>query len=350
MTDSPKAAIEAFIANPAKGDFDILAQAAFAFQYERLAPYRRLCDERGARPGELPSWRQVPAIPASAFRSLELATAEPQAVFRSSGTTGGSEGEERSVHHHPYPDLYRRAIDAAFPAFCLPTRERPVMLSLVPDLEDSSLAFMARHVLEHHGTEGSVSAFGPKRLNLKVARSWLGARQRDRRPAFLFATTFALAHLTEALEKQNLRFRLPVGSTVLETGGFKGRAREVSRQELHQQLEAFLGIPRGRIVGEYGMTELTSQLYTGTLQGGDPDAFGAPHWVRWRLLDPISLEEVPAGETGLITLFDLANLGSAVHLMTEDLGTDDGDGLRLVGRAQGAELRGCSLTVEELLG
>jgi hypothetical protein len=96
------------------------------------------------------------------------------------------------------------------------------------------------------------------------------------------------------------------------------------------------------------MTELTSQCYTRSLYGEDPDLFVAPAWVRVRILDPETLEEVPAGTPGLISVFDLANVGSAVHLLTEDLGVADGAGFRLRGRAAGAELRGCSLVVEAL--
>jgi hypothetical protein len=96
------------------------------------------------------------------------------------------------------------------------------------------------------------------------------------------------------------------------------------------------------------MTELTSQCYTRTLLGDDPDVFVAPHWMRVRVLDPETLAEAPVGTPGLIAVFDLANLGSAVHLLTEDLGIAEGEGFRLLGRAAGAELRGCSLVVEEL--
>ena len=109
-------------------------------------------------------------------------------------------------------------------------------------------------------------------------------------------------------------------------------------------------MPATSVVREYGMTELTSQCYTGSLLGEDPDLFVAPHWVRVRILDPETLAEVPAGTPGLICVFDLANLGSAVHLLTEDLGLAEGEGFRLLGRAAGAELRGCSLVVEELRG
>jgi len=130
----------------------------------------------------------------------------------------------------------------------------------------------------------------------------------------------------------------------------KGRIAEVSREDLLARAQAWLGVPASSVVREYGMAELTSQCYTGALLGDDPDLFVAPHWVRARLLDPETLEEVPAGTSGLVCVFDLGNLGSALHVLTEDLGVAEGDGFRLLGRAAGAELRGCSLVVEELSG
>jgi hypothetical protein len=109
-----------------------------------------------------------------------------------------------------------------------------------------------------------------------------------------------------------------------------------------------LHVPPEQVVREYGMTELTSQCYTRALLGGDPDLFVTPPWMRVRIFDPVTLEEAPAGKTGLISVFDLANVGSAVHLLTEDLGVAEDDGFRLLGRAAGAELRGCSLVMEAL--
>src|SRR5262245_20318658 len=103
--------ISRFVQSPAAPDaesFDELALAAFAFQFERIAPYRRLCAGRGVTPASVADWRQVPMVPAAAFKTLELAAAPTVEVFRSSGTTSG--GEVRSVHHHPYPDLYRQVI------------------------------------------------------------------------------------------------------------------------------------------------------------------------------------------------------------------------------------------------
>jgi hypothetical protein len=335
--------------------FEELALAAFAFQFERIAPYRRLCEGRGATPTTVASWREVPPVPAAAFRSLTLAAAPAIEIFRSSGTSaggGGGNADGRSVHHQPYPELYRQAIDASFPRFCLPpggAAPLPI-LSLVPSRElvpDSSLSFMAEHVLARWGGPESATAFA-RGVEVAKARSWAAARQREKRPGLVFTTALALAQWLDSLDRQDLRFRLPAGTVVFETGGFKGRTGEISRADLLDRLAQRLAVPASAVVREYGMTELSSQCYTRALEGGDPDLFVAPHWVRVRILDPETLAEAPAGVPGLLAIFDLANVGSAVHLLTEDLGVAEGDGFRLLGRAAGAALRGCSLTVEEL--
>src|SRR6185436_3703285 len=191
--------ISRFVQSPAAPDaesFEELALAAFAFQLERIAPYRRLCTGRGATPASVADWRQVPMVPAAAFKTLELAAAPAVEVFRSSGTTSGT-GEVRSVHHHPYPDLYRQVIDASFPGFCLPHLAHPArlpILSLIPtraQLPDSSLSFMADHILARHGTPESATTFGNRGAEVAKARSWAGARQREGRPVLVLATAFA---------------------------------------------------------------------------------------------------------------------------------------------------------------
>jgi Acyl-protein synthetase, LuxE len=340
-----------FLTEPDAESFGELALAAFTWQFERIEPYRRLCERRGATPGTVEEWRRVPPVPAAAFKTMALAVEPAVEVFRSSGTTG----ERRSVHHQPYPDLYRRVIDASFPRFCLPfaASGRLPILSLIPpreQLPDSSLSFMADHILARYGGAESATAFGPRGVEAVKARSWAGARQREGRPVLVLATAFALAQWLDALERLDLKFRLPAGTAIFETGGFKGKTTELTREDLLARVQSWLGVPPESVVREYGMTELTSQCYTRSLLGGDPDLFVAPHWVRVRLLDPETLEEAPAGTPGLIAVFDLANLGSAVHLLTEDLGLAEGDGFRLLGRAAGAELRGCSLVVEDLRG
>src|SRR5207253_2990939 len=195
-----------------------------------------------------------------------------------------------SVHHQPFPELYRAVIDASFPRFCLPYAgpggKLPI-LSLIPSrsqLPDSSLSFMAAHILARWGSAESVTAFGPRGVEAAPARSWAGARQREGKPVLVLATAFALVQWLDALERLGLKFRLPAGSAIFETGGFKGRKIEVTREELLARVQDGLGVPPGAVVREYGMTELTSQCYTGALLGEDPDLFVSPHWVRVRIL------------------------------------------------------------------
>lgn len=339
--------------------FEELALAAFAYQVERIEPYRRMCERRGATPGAsgaVTDWRRIPMVPTAAFKSTTLAAAPAVEVFRSSGTTGDT-AAARSVHHHPFPGLYRQTIDAAFPAFCLPwlaPAGRLPILSLIPtrgQVPDSSLSFMAEHVISRWGSAESRTAIGPRGVEAAPARSWAGARQRAGQPVLVLATAFALAQWLDALDDRlGLRFRLPAGSVIFETGGFKGRTKELSRSDLLARIQTFLGVPAGFVVREYGMTELTSQAYTRILLDGDPDRFVTPPWMRVRVVDPETLEEAPAGQPGLIAVLDLANLGSALHLLTEDLGVAEEEGFRLLGRAAGSELRGCSLVAEELAG
>lgn len=339
--------VRRFITDPQAEDFDTLATAAFRWQCERSEPLRRLCAQRGVDPASLSDWRRIPLVPARAFKTVELGTRKAQGTFRSSGTTQ----PERSVHPHGFLDLYRQVIEATFPTACLPGPAPVPMLSLIPPCRqapDSSLSFMVDHIVMRYGDPDSATAFGSRGLELVAARNWLGAAQRHRRPAVVLATGISLLQLLEALERRDLRFRLPAGSVLFETGGTKGKTREIARDELLRRVTDRLALPADRVVREYGMTELTSHFYTAALAGGDPDLFRPPLWTRVRILNPATLEEAPLGATGLIAVLDLANLSSAVHVLTEDLGNSAPEGFHLTGRAAGAELRGCSLIAEEL--
>ena len=140
-----------------------------------------------------------------------------------------------------------------------------------------------------------------------------------------------------------MSFRLPPGSRIFETGGAKIQQGALDRAQLQRDVQAGLGLGPEAFVREYGMTELTSHFYA-----QPAGRFTTHPWTRVRILDPVTLDEVAHGETGLIAVFDLANVGSAVHVLTEDLGVADAQGFEIVGRASGAELRGCSLLSEEL--
>jgi hypothetical protein len=170
-------------------------------------------------------------------------------------------------------------------------------------------------------------------------------------PLLIVATGFALVLLLDALSGRKVE--APLHSVVMPTGGFKGRTREVGAEDLARTVASAFGLERAQVVGEYGMTELSSQLYEGTLPGGElvapPGVFLPPPWLAAVPVDPLTLAPVPDGQVGLARFVDLGNVDSAVAILTQDRILREGSGIRLLGRAEGAPPRGCSLALQELV-
>jgi len=164
------------------------------------------------------------------------------------------------------------------------------------------------------------------------------------RPFVLLGTAFNFVHLVEAFECASRRYVLPPGSRVMETGGYKGRSREMPKADLHAALVRHLGVAPDHIVREYGMSELSSQAYDRVCgEREDSRRFRFPPWARALVISPETGRDVDDGGIGLIRVFDLANVFSVLAVQTEDLGIRRGDGFELLGRAPRAEARGCSL-------
>ena len=335
-------------------DFDHLARRSFEHQCARNPVYAGFCASRGVLPGSWATWRELPPVPARAFREPGLvAGGEAEAVFRTSGTT--SAGARRGEHHVRDLPLYHASLLPNFEAHLLPDGARPPMISLIPSprqVSDSSLSHMIGVVEDRlaRWTRYFVDAGG--RIDESGLCTTLREAEADGEPVLVVGTAFAFAHLLDSLAGRGTRFRLPAGSRVMETGGFKGRARTVPREELYGAIQRQLGIPSRWIVNEYGMTEMLSQFYEPVLTGG-ARLHRAPPWVRTRVLDPATLEPLPAGREGLLCHFDLANLGSVCCLLTEDRGIEppeaEGRGFQVLGRNPGAEPRGCSLAMDALM-
>jgi len=185
--------------------------------------------------------------------------------------------------------------------------------------------------------------------NWTICRNELEQALDGSRPAALFGAAFHFVHLLDTPDAAALRINLPAGSRVLETGGYKGRSRSLTQEELHALIAKRLGVRRDHIVCEYGMSELSSQAYDTAIGLSRPThhaprRFRFPPWTRAQTISPETGREVADGEIGLIRVYDLANVASVLAVQTEDLAIRRGDGFEFVGRAAGAEPRGCSLT------
>lgn len=339
-----------FMADPGAHSFGDLALRVFGWQVERNAAYRSLVSARGIDPRAVSCWEEIPAVSTVAFKSLSLCCGSARITFRTSGTTRGA--GRRGEHHLCDPTLYQASLRRQFLRYVLPDRDRIRFLVLAQPPEqcpDSSLGFMLADIVERHGAAGSGFHLGPAGLEMAGLLEALSRAEAGDEPVALLGTAFAFVHLLDHLAAGEMAFRLPAGSRIMDTGGFKGRSREISRAALLAGYQARLGIPPTRVVNEYGMTEMASQFYDASLLGGDPEIKRGPHWVRTRVIDPESGADAPAGQAGLLCHLDLANLDSVACVETEDLGFLRGGGFVLLGRAAGAEPRGCSLAVEEMI-
>ncbi len=247
-------------------------------------------------------------------------------------------------------DLYRVSLRAGFRRFVVPDGAALPILALLPPpaaLPHSSLSFMLGELITDYGGRFFWEGNWQEELS-RTLRLLTG-------PVIVFGTAFAFVHFFDVMDEQQ-RFALPPGSRVIETGGFKGRSREVSRDDLYALFLSRLGVGRRtHCLSEYGMSEMASQFYDSVLHD---EAQGihrverkiGPPWLRTRVVDPVTGEEAAPGQPGLLVHYDLANLNSVLALQTEDWGhaASDGDGFVLLGRAPGAVLRGCSLTAEEM--
>lgn len=334
--------------------FGALALELFAFQFAHCAPYRRFCQARGHTPETVQSWLAVPAVPTGAFKEVALRSFPEERtahVFRTSGTSVERRGEL------PLDTLtiYEASLIVPFRRFLLPdlhAGHEPLLLALAPspsEARDSSLSHMFAVAIRELGAEGSRFFVSAGELEVDALLDAIEKAPADR-PLLLCGTSFAFVHLVDALSRRDARLTLSDTARIMETGGFKGRSRNMPRTEFYARLEAGLGVPVERIVNQYGMTELGSQFYDSVLREPDaPRRKLAPPWTRVRIVEPASGQEVARGETGTLVVTDLANTGSVCAVQTADLGRRIDEGFEMLGREPGAEERGCSIAADELL-
>ena len=297
-------------------------------------------DALGISIREVTSLEKIPFLPISFFKSAKVATTEfkEEEIFESSGTTGTS----TSRHYVKDLSLYRRSFLTAFHQFYGDPRDWRI-LALLPGYWErghSSLIMMADELIlaSTHPESGFYlndwDALYRSLLHLEIARQ----------PVLLLGVTFALLDFAEkhSMELHN--------TTVMETGGMKGRREELTREAVHHELKSRLGV--STVHSEYGMTELLSQAYS-----SEAGIFRCPPWMRILIReenDPLSIRALPQGQkplSGLINIIDLANLYACSFIATDDLGRLHANSqFEVMGRRDNSDIRGCSLLLTESYG
>ncbi|MDB6058755.1 MAG: putative acyl protein synthase/acyl-CoA reductase-like protein [Verrucomicrobiales bacterium] len=339
----------AFIAS-GKNDpdtFNELALGLYHLHVEHVPAYRKVCERvlRGSVPEH---WSAIPSVPTTAFKDFELTSLAPQErtrVFHSSGTT-----EQRPSRHFHSPEslqIYEASLMRWFTGKFVEQGQAMSFISLTPPpsaAPNSSLVHMFGTIGKTHEMvfAGTIAGDRSWLVDAEMTFALVAMHYERSEPVAIVGTAFGFVHLLDAMAERNVRFNLPPGSRVMETGGYKGRSRVVPKTDLHAMIADRFGMSASQIISEYGMSELSSQAYDNSDR-----VFHFPPWARAQIISPETGREVADGETGLVRIFDLANVYSVLAIQTEDLAIRRDDGFELLGRASEAETRGCSLMATE---
>jgi hypothetical protein len=316
-----------------KPGFRETALEVFRYQYSGNPVYNEFIRGLGRKSGSFDRIEEIPFLPVEFFRNRKVITGEytAQIVFESSSTTGSVPGR----HFVADLQLYEKSFTRAFGIFYGDPSEY-LIAALLPsytEREGSSLVYMAEKLIGM--SRDPLSGF--YRENIRDLTAAIKTAKKENRKVLLLGVSFALLDLAELNTPPDLS-----GVIVMETGGMKGRRKEITRQELHSILSRKLNVPC--IHSEYGMTELLSQAYS----KGD-GRFFCPPWMKVLIRDPQDPLTIftGTGRTGGINIIDMANINSCSFLATSDLGRlhDDGS-FEVLGRFDNSDVRGCNLMAE----
>lgn len=311
-------------------EFKDLALQTFKYQFENNSVYRSFCDLLYKHPSEVKTLKDIPFLPIQFFKTREVLSSKQtiKATFTSSGTSGS----ETSKHHVTDLNIYQQSFTKGFEQF-YGNIENYVVLGLLPsylERKGSSLIYMVDSMIKTSSHPES----GFYLNNLSELKNTLIKLNSEGKKALLIGVSFALLDLIESYQ-----FNLK-NTIIMETGGMKGRRKELIRTELHNTLKKGFGVEH--IHSEYGMTELLSQAYS---KGNG--VFNCPPWMKVLTRDTEDALTIQAsGKTGGLNIIDLANINSCSFIATQDLGSVNNYGsFEVIGRFDNSDIRGCNLMV-----
>lgn len=311
-------------------NFDEVALQLFRYQAQNNPVYREFLQLIQVNPKNITQITDIPFLPIEFFKSHRVTTGNfvPEMIFESSGTTS----ENTAKHQIKSFELYEQSFTKGFELFFGSIKNKAFLALLPSYLENpnASLVYMAKSLIEKSGHPAS-GFFLDDYEKLKTTIDQL---KTDKVPFVLLGVSFALLEFAE-----KFGVSIPAESIVMETGGMKGKRKELVREELHERLKD--GFGKATIQSEYGMTELLSQAYA--YQAGH---FYTPPWMKVMIRNPYDPFEVTRSGKGALNIIDLANIHSCAFLATHDLGTVHNDGsFEVLGRFDHSDIRGCNLLV-----
>ena len=323
--------IKSFIDDESNGDFNDLILETHSFQKSKCQVINTYANQYCQYPKK---WQDVAPIPTEAFKNIEKIISFPEENISKTFLTSGTTTETRGRHHFMDTSIYEKSILTSWQNLKLPNL--PVIsLSQSPTINSESSLIHMFGVLKAKFLIGSSGEIDAIKIN-----SFL---QNSKRPFILAGTALAFLHLIQ--NSLGIKLELPKGSWAMETGGYKGTKTKITKKYFYSMISNNFHLPMERIINEYSMTELSSQFYS----KGIDSTHKSPHWLKTRIVKPGTKIEVEDGEKGVLSIYDLANLGSSISIMTGDIAIKRKSNFELVGRNENLEPRGCSRATEEIL-
>lgn len=338
---------------PADSDpaFNLLALQLFAYQFKHNLAFQRYCQQQGKTVRTVKHWHDIPAVPIDAFKDLTLSCFPPEHCERVFMTSGTTRADTKGRHYHPHLGVYDVSMQLHFAQRFMRGEKRLRMGILFPTeamMPNSSLAHYLALAIDTFGAHDSQYFIGPNGMDTDALCATLTQVESRGEPYALLGASYSFVHLIDELQQKGKTFSLPAGSRLFDTGGFKGQSRELDIPAFYALLNQTFGVPASACTNMYGMTELSTQFYDDG-NATQPAVKSGPHWIRSRTIDPLTGHDVPAGERGVLTHCDLANFNSVTTILTEDVGISVDGGFLLLGRALGAQAKGCSMAMDAFL-
>ena len=307
-------------------DFNSLSLTLFKYQYIHNPIYKQYIDLNGIQVNNINTYHQIPCLPIELFRNKKIITKNKnsETVFISSGTTSN----KKSKHYIGDLEIYKRSILSGFDFFFGNPTDY-VFFCLIPDFKtnpNSSLSFMSSQLITASKNDKSGFYIGKRKELIKNIKQ----SQQEKKKFILFGLCF---EILEFAKTSNLMLD---GGVVIQTGGNKRKQEYIIQEELNEKLKSIFGIDT--ICSEYGMAELLSQSYY------KKDYFKSPPWKKILIRDKTNpMKIIEDNKRGCINVIDLANIHSCGFIATNDLGQINSHGFNIIGRAQNATQKGCSL-------
>jgi len=342
--------------------FNRLCLRLFKLQYESMESYSKFCDKKGANPSNVKDFLDIPPIPAQVFKSSKIFIYPDEKIyltFKTSGTSGAARAE--AYYSKSGAELTSLAVVTNARMYFFPDGKHARFFLFAPRPDEApnlTMSFGFTEVINKIGPYGGSHYIGKTGLKIDEFFSAIKKTVDENIPAAILAPSFALVAILDKMNADKIKFKLPSASRVLDAGGFKGRSREIDRGQMLRMVEENFGVAPEYCVNALGMSEIGSQYYDNNLKNYTLGIKSAivkenPHWAKtlvmktdgsYKYIAPSSYEEM-----GALVHFDLSNFDRALAVLSDDKGSYAPGGFLIHGRLVADDLKGCSLTAEELI-